>query len=193
MNLNEANEKEARHCAEIIRKGGVILYPTDTIWGLGCDATNTDAVKRIFKIKQREESKSLIVLVESVNHLSKYVRSVPEMAWPLIENSERPLTVVYPGAVNLSPAVIAEDGTAGIRIPNHDFCKRLMHITGKPLVSTSANISGQPAPSSFDEIAEEIKAKVDYIVNLEDEKKRKGVPSVIIKIELNGTFQFLRK
>lgn len=193
--MNPINEikREAEKSAEIIRHGGVILYPTDTIWGLGCDATDTEAVKRIFKIKQREESKSMIILVESENHLSKYVRTVPEMAWPLIENSERPLTIVYPGAVNLSPAVIAEDGTVGIRIPKHDFCKQLMHITGKPIVSTSANISGEPSPSCFDEISEAIKSQVDYIVNLESEKKRKGTPSVIIKMELNGTFRFLRK
>ncbi len=193
MNLKETIEREANHCAEIIRKGGIILYPTDTIWGLGCDATNTEAVKRIFKIKQREESKSMIVLVESENHLSKYVRTVPEMAWPLIENSERPLTIVYPGAVNLSPAVIAEDGTVGIRIPKHEFCNRLLHKSGKPIVSTSANISGEPSPSCFDEISEAIKSQVDYIVNIESEKKRKGTPSVIIKMELNGTFTFLRK
>lgn len=193
MNLKETVEREAGHCADIIRKGGIILYPTDTIWGLGCDATNTEAVKRIFKIKQREESKSLIVLVESENHLSKYVRTVPEMAWPLIENSERPLTIVYPGAVNLSPAVVAEDGTVGIRIPKHEFCNRLLHKFKKPIVSTSANISGEPSPSCFDEISEAVKSQVDYIVNLENEKKRKGIPSVIIKMELNGTFKFLRK
>ncbi|MBL7929687.1 MAG: threonylcarbamoyl-AMP synthase [Bacteroidia bacterium] len=189
----EVIEKEARHCAEIICNGGVILYPTDTIWGLGCDATNTEAVKRIFKIKQREESKSMIVLVESENHLSKYVRAVPEMAWPLIENSERPLTIIYPGAKSLSPAVIAEDGTVGIRIPKHDFCRRLMHLAGKAIVSTSANISGEPSPSCFDEISEAVKSQVDYMVNLDSEKKRKGVPSVIIRMELNGTFRFLRK
>jgi L-threonylcarbamoyladenylate synthase len=193
MSLKEAFENEARHCARIIKNGGVILFPTDTIWGLGCDATNTEAVKRIFKIKKREESKSMIVLVESENQLSKYVRSVPEMAWPLLENSERPLTIVYSGAVNLSPAVIAGDGTAAIRIPKHIFCQRLMHLTGKAIVSTSANISGEQSPSCFDEINDEIKKQVDYIVNLEREKERKGIPSVIIKMELNGTFQFLRK
>ncbi len=193
MNLKETIENEAKHCAEILRHGGIILYPTDTIWGIGCDATNTEAVKRIFKIKQREESKSMIVLVESENQLSRYVRTIPEMARPLIENSERPLTIVYPGAMNLSPAVIAEDGTAGIRIPKHEFCNRLLHKLGKPIVSTSANISGEPSPSCFDEISEAVKSQVDYIVNLENEKKRKGTPSVIIKMELNGTFQFLRK
>jgi L-threonylcarbamoyladenylate synthase len=189
----EQIEKEARHCAEILKKGGVILYPTDTIWGLGCDATNTEAVKRIFAIKEREESKSLIVLIESENQLSRYVRSIPEMAWPLIEHSERPLTIVYPGAINLSPSVIAADETAGIRIPKHEFCRRLMHLAGKAIVSTSANISGEPSPSCFDEISEKIKSQVDYIVDLENEKKRKGIPSVIIKMELNGTFRFLRK
>jgi L-threonylcarbamoyladenylate synthase len=186
-------EKEAKHCAEVLRNGGVILYPTDTIWGLGCDATNSIAVKRIFKIKQRDESKSLIVLIESASQLSRYVKEVPEMAWPLIENSQRPLTMVYPGAINLSPAVIASDGSVAIRIPKHEFCNRLLHLFGKPIVSTSANISNEPSPACFDEISEAVKSQADYIVTLPAEMKRKGKPSVIIKMETDGTFRFLRK
>ncbi|MCC6384567.1 MAG: threonylcarbamoyl-AMP synthase [Bacteroidia bacterium] len=191
--MKQLIEQEAQHCAEIIKQGGIILYPTDTIWGLGCDATNTQAVKRICQIKQRDENKSLIVLVESENKLLKYVKQIPEMAWPFLEFSVRPITIIYPGAMNLSALVISKDGSVGIRIPRHEFCNRLMVLSGRPLVSTSANISGHPAPVCFDEIPESIKSKADYIVNLENEKKKKGIPSVILKIELNGTFRFLRK
>ena len=139
-----------------MREGGVILYPTDTIWGIGCDATNEDAVRRVYEIKQRQDSKAMLVLVDSSVKVDFYVRDVPEVAWDLIDLADKPLTIIYSGARNLAANLLAEDGSVGIRVTNEDFSKRLCQQFRKAIVSTSANISGQPSPKNFSEISEEV-------------------------------------
>ena len=146
-----------------MREGGVILYPTDTIWGIGCDATNEDAVRRVYEIKQRQDSKAMLVLVDSSVKVDFYVRDVPEVAWDLIDLADKPLTIIYSGARNLAANLLAEDGSVGIRVTNEDFSKRLCQQFRKAIVSTSANISGQPSPKNFSEISEEVKSAVDYM------------------------------
>ena len=143
-----------------MREGGVILYPTDTIWGIGCDATNEDAVRRVYEIKQRQDSKAMLVLVDSSVKVDFYVRDVPEVAWDLIDLADKPLTIIYSGARNLAANLLAEDGSVGIRVTNEDFSKRLCQQFRKAIVSTSANISGQPSPKNFSEISEEVKSAV---------------------------------
>ena len=140
-----------------MREGGVILYPTDTIWGIGCDATNEDAVRRVYEIKQRQDSKAMLVLVDSSVKVDFYVQDVPEVAWDLIDLADKPLTIIYSGARNLAANLLAEDGSVGIRVTNEDFSKRLCQQFRKAVVSTSANISGQPSPRNFSEISEEVK------------------------------------
>ena len=147
-----------------MREGGVILYPTDTIWGIGCDATNEDAVRRVYEIKQRQDSKAMLVLVDSSVKVDFYVRDVPEVAWDLIDLADKPLTIIYSGARNLAANLLAEDGSVGIRVTNEDFSKRLCQQFRKAIVSTSANISGQPSPKNFSEISDDVNSAVDYIV-----------------------------
>ena len=149
-----------------MREGGVILYPTDTVWGIGCDATNEDAVRRVYEIKQRQDSKAMLVLVDSSVKVDFYVRDVPEVAWDLIDLADKPLTIIYSGARNLAANLLAEDGSVGIRVTNEEFSKRLCQQFRKAIVSTSANISGQPSPKNFSEISEEVKSAVDYIVGV---------------------------
>ena len=153
-----------------MREGGVILYPTDTIWGIGCDATNEDAVRRVYEIKQRQDSKAMLVLVDSSVKVDFYVQDVPEVAWDLIDLADKPLTIIYSGARNLAANLLAEDGSVGIRVTNEDFSKRLCQQFRKAVVSTSANISGQPSPRNFSEISEEVKSAVDYIVGYRQEE-----------------------
>jgi len=178
---------------EVLQKGGVILYPTDTIWGLGCDATNEQAVKRIFEIKKREDSKSMLVLMENINLLDRYVEEVPEVAYDLIELSEKPITIIYSGAKNLAKNLLAEDGSVGIRITSEAFTKRLIQRFKKPIVSTSANISGQPSPANFSEISQEIIEAVDYIVQYRQDDLESASPSSIVKLGSGGQIQILRK
>ena len=147
-----------------MNEGGVILYPTDTIWGIGCDATNEEAVRRVYQIKQRSDSKAMLVLVDSPVKVDFYVQDVPEVAWDLIEVADKPLTIIYSGARNLASNLIAEDGSVGIRVTNEEFSKRLCQQFRKAIVSTSANISGQPSPANYSEITEELKSMVDYVV-----------------------------
>lgn len=179
--------------AEVLKKGGIILYPTDTIWGIGCDASNKDAVDRIYKLKQREETKSMLVLVENDSRLMRHVKEVPETAWMLIEVNDQPMTIIYPGAINLAANLISTDQTIGIRIAKDEFCEKLIAKINRPLVSTSANISGEPSPAFFDEISEEIKEGVDYIVSWRQEDRLPRNPSQIIKLGLNGEINILRK
>lgn len=187
-------QEEIQKALTVLKDGGVILYPTDTIWGIGCDATNEQAVKKVYEIKQRTESKSLIVLLDEAIKLNKYVKEVPAMAWDLVELTENPLTIIYPGAYNLAKNVInAEDGTVGIRVVHEEFCKQLVRKFNKPLVSTSANISGAPAAISFADIDESIIKSVDYVINLRQHERINAVPSSILKLEINGTFQIIRK
>lgn len=178
---------------EVLRKGGVILYPTDTIWGIGCDATNAEAVKRIYEIKNREDSKSMLVLLENPNLILGYIEEMPEVAWDLIDFAEKPTTIIYDGAKNLASNLIAEDGSIGIRITKEAFTQKLIQRFRKPIVSTSANISGEPSPMNFSEISEEIKAKVDYIVSYRQGEKANPSPSSIIKLGATGLFKILRQ
>ncbi|MCB0409142.1 MAG: threonylcarbamoyl-AMP synthase [Flavobacteriales bacterium] len=185
-------QEQIHKCIEILKAGGIILYPTDTVWGLGCDATNQEAVKKIYQIKQREDSKSLITLVSSDAMLQRYVIEVPELAWDLIDLATKPTTVIFPKGKNLAPNVIAQDGSIGIRMIKEGFCNQLVHKFGKAIVSTSANISETPSPSYFHDISPEIISKVDFIV---DSLLDKGThqPSSIIKIGLKGEIEVLRK
>ena len=185
--------EEIQKALDVLKVGGVILYPTDTVWGLGCDATNENAVKKIFEIKQRSESKSLIVLAADEHQLTRYVKDVPSIAWELMEVSERPMTIVYSNVSGLADNVIAEDKSAAIRIPKDEFCINLIRQFRKPIVSTSANISGKPAPGNFHEISKEIKSKVDYIVNHRQDGMLRGAPSSIIKLSEKGEVRVLRK
>jgi L-threonylcarbamoyladenylate synthase len=178
---------------EVLKGGGVILYPTDTIWGIGCDATNVEAVKRIYEIKKREDSKSMLVLMENPALLDRYVDEVPEVAWDLVEISTTPLTVIYPGAKNLAKNLIAEDGSIGIRFTKEEFTGKLLQRLRRPLVSTSANISGEKSPAFFDEISDEIKNAVDYIVEYRQDDQTPAIPSSIIKLGPGGQIDIIRK
>lgn len=176
-----------------MREGGVILYPTDTIWGIGCDATNEDAVRRVYEIKQRQDSKAMLVLVDSSVKVDFYVRDVPEVAWDLIDLADKPLTIIYSEARNLAANLLAEDGSVGIRVTNEDFSKRLCQQFRKAIVSTSANISGQPSPKNFSEISEEVKSAVDYIVGYRQEEMSNPKPSSIIKLDKGGVIKIIRE
>lgn len=177
---------------EVLQKGGVILYPTDTIWGLGCDACNEEAVKRIYAIKNRIDSKSMLVLMENAALLERYVAEVPEIAYDLIELSEKPLTIIYDGAKNLAKNLIAEDGSIGIRLTTEAFSSDLIRRFKRPVVSTSANISGKPSPACFDEIEQEIIDAVDYVVKYRQDDTSKAVPSSIMKLGRGGEIKIIR-
>lgn len=178
---------------EILKEGGIILYPTDTIWGIGCDATNEEAVKRIYDIKKREDSKSMLVLMQNAALLDRYVEEVPDVAWDLVEISTTPLTVIYSRAKNLAKNLIADDGSIGIRFTKEKFTSQLLQRFRKPLVSTSANISGEQSATFFDEISEEIKSQVDYIVEYRQEDRTPAKPSSIIKLGPSGQIDIIRK
>ncbi|HWD87893.1 MAG TPA: L-threonylcarbamoyladenylate synthase [Mucilaginibacter sp.] len=184
---------EVANALKVVQEGGIILYPTDTIWGIGCDATNTEAIKKIFRLKQRDEAKSMIILLDTENKLESYVREVPAIAYNLIEYAENPLTLVMPGAKNISPALISEDGSVGIRVAKHEFCQQLIQRLRKPLVSTSANISGKPSPQNFNEVDQEIIDGVDYVVDLEQHSTELKKPSTIMRLQPDGRFEFLRR
>ncbi|NOY49689.1 MAG: threonylcarbamoyl-AMP synthase [Chlorobi bacterium] len=186
-------EDEIQKSVELLKKGKVILYPTDTIWGIGCDATNTKAVQKIYKIKQRTESKSLILLLDSIEKLSNYVERVPTITTELINHSASPLTIVYSGAKNISKNLIAKDGSIAIRIVKGEYCSKVIKRLGKPLVSTSANLSDQATPRHFEEISDDIKSKVDYVVDIFRDRIQGMKPSTIIRIEENGNFEILRQ
>ncbi|HEY5592625.1 MAG TPA: L-threonylcarbamoyladenylate synthase [Paludibacter sp.] len=185
--------EEIKKTLEVLRAGGVILYPTDTVWGLGCDATNEAAVKRIFDIKKRVDTKAMLVLVDSSAKIQAYIEDVPDMAWDLIEFTEKPLTIIYPDAKNLAKNLIAEDKSVGIRVTNEAFSKSLCAQFRKPIVSTSANISGETAPVNFSQISDEIKFSVDYIVNFRQDDLSKPKPSSIIKLGKGNLFQMIRE
>lgn len=184
---------EVTAALKIVQQGGIILYPTDTIWGIGCDATNTEAVKKIYRLKQRDEAKSMIILLDTDNKLPSYISDVPELAYDLIEFAENPLTLVMPGAKNISPALIAADGSVGVRISDHPFCQQLIQRLRKPLVSTSANISGKPSPQYFSQIEQEIIDGVDYVVDIDQHSMEIKNPSTIMRLSPNGSFEFLRR
>ena len=183
---------DIKNAVEVLRKGGVILYPTDTIWGIGCDATNPDAVRRVYEIKKREDSKALICLVDSANRMQRYFRNVPDVAWDLVDYATKPLTLILDDAVNIAPNLLAEDGSLGIRVTDEEFSKQMCYRFQKAIVSTSANISGEPSPQNFSEISEEIKNQVDYIVNFRRGEKTKAQPSQIIKLTKDGEVTVIR-
>lgn len=185
--------EEIKKACQVMREGGVILYPTDTIWGIGCDATNEEAVRRVYEIKRRTDSKAMLVLVDSAVKVDFYVQDVPEVAWDLIELADKPLTIIYSDARNLAPNLLAEDGSIGIRVTNEEFSKRLCQQFRKAIVSTSANVSGQPSPLNFGEISEEIKAAVDYIVDYRREETAQAKPSSIIKLDKGGVIKIIRQ
>ncbi|MBQ0047191.1 MAG: threonylcarbamoyl-AMP synthase [Prevotellaceae bacterium] len=186
-------QDEIKKAIEVLKAGGVILYPTDTVWGIGCDATNPEAVKKVYEIKRREDSKALICLVDSDVRLQRYVRNVADVTWDLIEYADKPLTIIYDNAANLAPNLLAEDGSVGIRITKEEFSKELCYRFQKAIVSTSANISGEPTAETFDEISDEIKNAVDYVVKYNRQCREKHKPSSIIKMKPNGEFEIIRK
>lgn len=194
---------------DALRKGGVILYPTDTIWGIGCDATDPDAVHRVFEIKRRPDAKSLVLLASDLDMVARYIRKIPDIAIDLVEVNDKPMTIIYPGAVCSTAPVedgpvvkdryllayntVAEDGSVGIRIPLTGFCRELVRRLGRPLVSTSANISGEPSPKSFKDIPEEIRSAVDYTVSPSLDRDSTGLASQIIKLGLDGEVEIIRR
>jgi len=184
---------DLKKACEVLRKGGVILYPTDTIWGIGCDATNEAAVKRVYEIKRRSDSKSMLTLLDSPTRLDFYVENLPDIAFDLIECADKPLTIIYSGAKNLAANLIAPDGTVGIRITKEAFSQALCKQFGKPVVSTSANFSGEPAPANFSEINPEIFRLIDYVVNYRSDEIQKSKPSSIISLGKNGEIKIIRE
>lgn len=186
-------EQEIKNSIEILKKGGIILYPTDTIWGIGCDATNPEAVAKIYQIKQREDSKSMLVLIDKAGRIPSYVSEMPELAWDIVELADKPLTIIYPKGKNLAKNLLASDGSIGIRVVNHEFCNKLIYRFGKPIVSTSANISGESSPKSFYDIDNKIKNKVDHIVSKEFDNQLSDKPSGIIMLGVNGEIKVIRE
>lgn len=184
---------EIEKALTVLKNGGVILYPTDTVWGLGCDATNPEAAEKINILKQRTSDKSFIILVDNDSKIQSYADDVPEVAYELIEYAENPLTIILSGAKNLPKNVINADGSIGIRVVKHEFVQALLQRFRKPITSTSANISGQPSPQIFDDISDEIKQGVDHIVNWEQEDRIPKKPSTIMKLSPSGQFSFIRK
>ena len=189
-------EEDIKKAVEVMRKGGVILYPTDTIWGIGCDATNAEAVKRVYEIKQRDDSKALICLVDSDARLQRYVRQVPDVAWQLIDSLKeggKPTTLILDGAVNLAPNLIAEDGSIALRITQEPFSKELCYRFQKAIVSTSANISGEPAAQNYRDIDPQIIEKVDYVCWSRRQEHQPHQPSSIIRLRQDGEVEIIRK
>lgn len=185
-------QTEINNALKVLREGGIILYPTDTVWGIGCDANNPEAVKKVYQLKQREDSKALICLVADDRMLKKYVKKIPEVAFNILDVADSPITIIYDDAQNLAENLIAEDHTIAIRIPDDDFCFQLLRKFNGAIVSTSANISGQPTPKSFKEIAPEVLKGVDYVVNLHREKIC-NKPSSIIKLSNKGVVKIIRE
>ncbi len=185
-------DEDIKLACETLRKGGVILYPTDTVWGIGCDATCSAAVKKVFEIKHRADNKALIVMLGSERSLDRYVSDVPEIAYDLIGAAVKPLTIVYDCGCNLAPELLGEDGSVGIRITRENFSSRLCRAYRKPIVSTSANISGEPTPAIFNEISEDIKNSVDYIVENRRDDNDKQLPSSVIKLSVGGIIKIIR-
>ena len=200
MSLNKEQIQKIRvqqdadiaQCLKVLSAGGLILYPTDTVWGIGCDATNADAVRRVYQLKQRDDSKALIVLIDSADHLDHYVVDVPMIARELIDVAVNPLTIIYEGAYNIAPNVLGNEDSVGIRIPNDEFCHRLCERFGKPIVSTSANVSGEPTAKQFADIDSSIVNGVDYAVEYRRNDTTKHQPSNIILLSRDGTFKIIR-
>lgn len=184
--------EEIQQALTILRAGGLILYPTDTVWGIGCDASNPEAIKKVYELKNRADSKALITLVASEVMLERTVVNMPDIAWDLIDASEKPLTIIYQKVKGIADNAIAEDGSCAIRLPKDQFCQQLVQRLGKPLISTSANTSGSPTPQSFQDIESSILSGVDYVVNLRQQEKSKNTPSSIILLKNNGEIKIIR-
>ena len=191
--MTEDLKYEVDAAVKALKAGDIILYPTDTVWGLGCDATNDNAVQRIFDLKKRDDAKSVIILVSDADMLARYVRQIPPMAMDLLEINDKPMTIIYPEGVGLSAKVIAEDGSVAIRIPQNEFCVEMIRTFGKPIVSTSANISGEETPACFAEINAEILDGAEHIVEPSLEEGCTGLSSQIIKIGLGGEVKVIRE
>lgn len=176
-----------------MKQGGVILYPTDTVWGIGCDATNAEAVAKVYKIKKRDDSKALICLVDSDARLQRYVRNVPNIAWDILDIATKPTTIILDGAINLAPNLIAEDGSIALRITKEPFSHELCYRFQKPLVSTSANISGEPAAANYNDISQELIDAVDYVCFSRRQEHKPHTPSSIIKLKEDGEVTIIRK
>jgi L-threonylcarbamoyladenylate synthase len=186
-------EEDIKESVNTLRKGGIILYPTDTIWGLGCDPTNESAVNGIFKLKSREENKSLIILADGISMIERYVKDIPDIVYELIEVSDTPLTIIYPGGRSLAPGVCSDDGSIGIRVCKDDFCSELISRFRKPIVSTSANLSGRPSPGNFSEIEKILLDRVEYVVKYRQDDRSKNSASPVIKINKDGSIIIIRK
>lgn len=203
MEIMRYDKDDLQQALQVLRNGGIIVYPTDTVWGIGCDATNAEAVKRIYALKQREDSKSMLVLLDSPAKLPYYIGEIPDTAWTLLdccndandENDEmmKPLTIIYPNARNLAPNLIAEDGSIGIRITNEAFSKALCAQLKHPIVSTSANISGHPSARFYAEIEQEILDGADYVCRFRRDDDCPAEPSSIIKINPDNSFRIIRE
>ena len=192
-NKSMNRKEDIQNAVEVMRRGGVILYPTDTVWGIGCDATNEEAVAKVYKIKQRDDHKALICLVDSDARLQRYVRNVPNVAWDIFDLATKPTTIILDGAVNLAPNLIPEDGSIAMRITHEEFSKELCYRFQKPIVSTSANISGQPAAMNYQDITPELLEAVDYVCYSRRQEKKPHTPSSIIKLTESGEITILRK
>ncbi len=184
---------DIRQAVEVMNRGGVILYPTDTIWGIGCDATSEEAVRKVYEIKRRSDAKALITLIDSEAKLQFYVPDVPDVAWDLIELSEKPLTIIYDHARNLAPNLLAEDGSAGIRLTREDFSRNLCMRMKRAIVSTSANVSGEPSPRSFSDISPDVLQAVDYVCTSRREESTNPPASSIIKLGAGGLIKVIRE
>lgn len=193
FSLTHEAQEDIRKAIDVMRRGGIILYPTDTIWGIGCDATNAEAVSKVYQIKQRADAKALITLVDSEAKVGAYVQDVPSMAWDLIDNSQKPLTIIYDHPRYLAPNLLAPDGSAAIRITREPFSQQLCLQFRRPIVSTSANISGQPSPQTFADISDEIRQAVDYICTSRQQERQPAQPSSIIKLSEGNVIKIIRK
>jgi L-threonylcarbamoyladenylate synthase len=191
--MDKLLEQEIENSVKALNEGKTILYPTDTIWGIGCDATNAKAVDKIYQIKKREQEKSMIILLEDAQKIEDYVEDVPFIVYDLIESTNCPLTIIYQNARNLAKNLVPEDNTIAIRIVKGEYCTEMIRRFGKPVVSTSANISGEPSPITFNDVSEEIRKSVDYVVNIFHDRVRSVKPSRIIKLENDGHFTIIRE
>lgn len=191
--MNEEFNNDLSRCLDVLRRGGVIIYPTDTVWGIGCDATDSNAVRRVYEIKRRVDSKALITLVDSVAALERAVEEVPEVAYQLIDVAVDPMTIVYDKGVGVAPELLADDGSIGVRITSEQFSKELCKRFRRPIVSTSVNISGEPSPGCFDDIDPRLFDAVDYVCESGRDKAWASKPSTVIKLSSGGLIKILRK
>lgn len=193
MNNSLDMKEEVDKAVEVLRRGGLILYPTDTVWGIGCDATNSEAVEKVYALKRSHDKKGMLVLVDSMDRAARYVGKVPDVAWQLFELADKPLTLILPDAAGVAENLIPEEGTIGIRIPQHEFCHAMLRRFGKAVVSTSANISGKPTPGDFSGITQEIKDGVDFVVDRQYEKGATRAASSIIMLGKGGEITIIRE